>query len=167
MIEINIKKVVKVTRKMRKPTNFAELFENLIHKRLQVEQENLDKKRLCEDDEGKRKKIPQCPDENEIRQEAKAELHTHIDKALKQREARLKLAAYQRDTNRQWALITAAVEQANIHFHGLKGPEAEKMRGRASVTFIRQSLDTIKEPHHHNEGDEITARAKWLQLLCR
>ncbi len=55
------------------------------------------------------------------------------------RKHRLTHAAHTKDTDKQYDLIAAIAEEANIDFHGLQGKEATKMRGRSRITFNKNS----------------------------
>ena len=65
----------------------------------------------------------------------------------------------------QWDLITAAVEQANIEFHGLKGKEAKEMRGRSKVEFMKEETGLTREPQEGEGEEELKARAEWLRAM--
>ena len=66
-----------------------------------------------------------------------------MDEAIGKRKYRLQHAVAIKDTNTQAALVAAAVEEANISFHSLKGKEATKMRGRPSEARTAMKLSTI------------------------
>ena len=74
-------------------------------------------------------------DGNEIRKRNLNELHALMGVQIRKRQHRIKYAQCQRNTTRQWDLVAAAVEQANIDFHNLTKAEATKMRGRSKVAF--------------------------------
>ena len=73
--------------------------------------------------------------ENLIRKSNLNKLHTLMDKHLKERGPSITKAVSQKNTTMQWGLIGAAVEAANLEFHGLTGKEATDMRGRSKTTF--------------------------------
>ena len=61
-------------------------------------------------------------------------LHQEIDKQVARREHRFQDAAMRKDT--QWDLVAAAVEVANIDYHGLAGRDATNMKGRSEITLM-------------------------------
>ena len=69
-----------------------------------------------------------------------------MDKHLTKREYRLRRAVEQRNTTTQWDHIAAAIEDANIEFHGLVGAEAKKMKGRSRTTFQKKMSTPSKRP---------------------
>ena len=76
--------------------------------------------------------------EHAIRKLTIKELHDEMDKQVARRASRFQYAALMRDTTTQWDLVAAAVEEANISYHGLAGRDATKMRGRSKITFKKQ-----------------------------
>ena len=77
----------------------------------------------------KKRKKKESVDENEIRRKELKELHKLIDEQIEKRQHRIALAQAQKDTTRQWDLVAAAVEQANIEYHKLQGTEAKTFKG--------------------------------------
>ena len=69
---------------------------------------------------------PEVIDENKVRKKHLEQLHNHMDQQLHKRRYRLIHVASKNDTTRQWDLIAAAMEQANIDHHQLTGREANK-----------------------------------------
>ena len=65
-------------------------------------------------------------DENAIRKLTIKELHDEMDKQVARRASRFQYAAPMRDTTTQWDLVAAAVEEANISYHGLIGKDFTK-----------------------------------------
>ena len=65
-----------------------------------------------------------------IRKISREEFHKEIDDQLERREHRLKHAVKIKDTNMQWDIVAAAVEEAVIKIFKLEGEDAETMRGR-------------------------------------
>ena len=61
-----------------------------------------------------------------------------MDLAIEKRKHRLRYAVKLKDTNMQWDLIAAGVEEGVIEFFQLKGKEATKMRGRSKITFTKR-----------------------------
>ena len=64
--------------------------------------------------------------------------------AIEKRKYRLDYAARTRDTDRQWDLVAAAVEEGVIEFFQLKGSDATKMRGRSKIAFTKKSKRLLK-----------------------
>ena len=58
-----------------------------------------------------------------------------MDQRTDNRKYRLEYVANGKDTDRQWSLINAAIEEANIKFHNLESTQATKMRGRSKATY--------------------------------
>ena len=86
-----------------------------------------------------------------------------MDDQIEKREWRFKEAALQQNTTRQWQLIAAAVEEANIIFHKLTGREATKMRGRSKVTFRSKTKDALKGMERSEDHENEVEYAKWMQ----
>ena len=160
-IKINIKKIRKQTKRLRKPTNFAELFEDKVQRKVSEAKE---KAESGQNDDGANEKGKDA-NENEVRREMLQELRKLMDAAIERGKARLHLAAHDRNTGLQWDLITAAVEQANIEFHGLKGKEAKKMRGRSKVEFMKEETGLTRELQEGEGEEELKTRAEWLRAM--
>ena len=62
----------------------------------------------------------------------------------------------------QWGLVAAAVEQANIEYHELKGREAKKMKGRSKITFNNFTKNILQGIDERDDNDELATRADWL-----
>ena len=58
-----------------------------------------------------------------------------MDVQIQKRQYRLTQAHETGDTTIQWDLIAAAMEEASIDRHQLKGREATTMRGRPTIVF--------------------------------
>ena len=58
-----------------------------------------------------------------------------MDIQVGKRRWRFEDVALHKDTTRQWDLVAAAVEEANVIYNGLTGKEATSMRGRSKITF--------------------------------
>ena len=67
-----------------------------------------------------------------------------MDLAIEKRKHRLRYAVKLKDTNMQWDLITAGVEERVIEFFQLKGKEATKMRGRSKITFAEKTKKAVE-----------------------
>ena len=65
-----------------------------------------------------------------------------------------------RNTTTQWDLIAAAVEDANIEFHGLTGKEAMEMKGRSRITFQKKEIDTLQIAENQLDNEDIVNKAK-------
>ena len=89
-----------------------------------------------------------------------------MDEQIKKRQHRIKLAQNQRNTTRQWDLVAAAVEQANIEFHKLDGAEAKKMRGRSKIVFKDRTKDSLQGAEAEGENAELISKAKWLRHIA-
>ena len=131
-IAIATSKLVKDINQLIKPTNFAALFQDKVDEDIARKQEEAESQAETKGEE------PKPVDSNAIRKTHLARLHDLIDKHLEKREYRLLQAKAKKDTDRQWQLIAAAVEDANIEFHLLEGKDAKKMRGRSKVTFQKK-----------------------------
>ena len=66
-----------------------------------------------------------------------------MDQQILKRAYRLKHAQATENTEQQWDLIAAAVEQAVIDFYQLKDAQAKKMRGRSKVTFQKKTTKIL------------------------
>ena len=104
-------------------------------------------------------------DENTIRKSMLGELHDEIDTELEKRQHRLRYAEAQRDIDRQWDLVAAAVEEANIVWHNLTGDEAKRMRGRSKVTFMQDTANVLKQHDKIELSDEKVLRVQALNRL--
>ena len=136
LIEVSVKRMQRTTNQLIKPTNFAEMFEAKVQKEIAEAEVNLQQQRKDEvQHSGEKRKKQKGVDESEIRKRNLNELHALMDVQIRKRQHRIKYAQYQRNTTRQWDLVAAAVEQANIDFHNLTKAEATKMRGRSKVAF--------------------------------
>ena len=110
-----------------KPTNFAELFEEKVQKEVAEAEVKLQQSQKANSqNEGEAKVKTKGVDENHIRKRNQDELHALMDEQIKKRQHRIKLAQNQRNTTRQWDLVAAAVEQANIDFHKLERGGSEE-----------------------------------------
>ena len=89
-----------------------------------------------------------------------------MDEQIKKRQYRITLAPHQRDTTRQWDLVAAAVEQANIEFHKLEGAEAKKMRGRSEVAFKQVEKSALEGAEKEAEHAEGITRLEMLRSLA-
>ena len=110
-----------------------------------------------------RKKERKRKDENEIKKLHLQKLHRLMDEQIKNRRNRLYHAALTRDTTMQWGRLAAAVEQANIDDHELKGREAKKMKGRSKVTFKNATKNILQGIDERDGNDELATRADWLR----
>ena len=69
----------------------------------------------------------------------------------------------QRNTTVQWDLIAAAVEEANIEYHELKGAEAKQMRGRSGITFQKKQANILHDGNSNQDTGMLASQAKWLK----
>ena len=92
-----------------------------------------------------------------------AELHARMDEQIENRRHRFAEAQQNEDTDRQWQLVAAAVEQANIIFHKLQGAAAKAVTGRSKVTFAKVDGDALQgiEKRHGMEFEVV--KADWLR----
>ena len=166
-IEIDAKRMQRKTNQLTKPTNFAELFEEKVQREIAEAEVNLQHQQEGEaHSDGKRKEKPKGVDENQIRRKNQRELHALMDEQIKKRQHRIKLAQSQRNTTRQWDLVAAAVEQANIEFHKLDGAEAKKMRGRSKVAFKQDDKSALEGAEKEAEHAEDITRLELLRSLA-
>ena len=93
--------------------------------------------------------------ENDIRKRNLDKLQHMMYEQVDKRIHRLRLAQKQRDTTRQWHLIAAAAEQANIEFHELDGAQATKMRGRSKVLYKKKKTTKRSEAWSNNQERKI------------
>ena len=81
------------------------------------------------------------------------DLEDIMDEEVKHRMRRMKVADRAKDTDRLWALISAAAEAACIKCFRLEGIIAKDMRGRGKVR-----IETVREEPHeipeHMQGNE-------------
>ena len=117
-------------------------------------------------DKDEAEKLLKTVDEGKIRKALLEELHGEMDKQIAKRQYRLKQADVQRDTDRQWDLIAAAVEQANIDWHGLTGDDAKRMRCRSRVTFIQDTANVLKKYDKVDVPDEKLIRVEALSKIA-
>ena len=89
-----------------------------------------------------------------------------MDEQIKKRQHRIKLAQVQRNTTRQWDLVAAPVEQANIVFHKLGGAEAKKMKGRSKVAFKQVEKSALEGAEKEAEHAEDITRLEMLRSLA-
>ena len=164
-VKVKVGKIHRSGNNLIKPTDFSMLLEELI-------QEEIRKAKEVDEDT----KV----DEGKIRKRVIQHFHVELDKELGKREWRLIDANLRQDTDAQWILITAAVEQAAISFLKLIDKEATKMRGRSKITFAKidkhllegaekeateEELSHIKL--HANAADMHTAQGNRLLNVCR
>ena len=81
--------------------------------------------------------------------------------SIERRQNRLKLAQAEKNTTRQWHLIAAAVEEANIEYHNLRDKQAAKMKGRSKITFKTATQYAFQGAGKHAEEEDVTR----LQML--
>ena len=143
-IRVATSKLRTVTNQLRKPTNFATLFQNKLDQDIAAKQEEADKKAKEKDQE------PKKVDTYDIRKEHLRKLHTLIDKHLENRKYRLMVASDKKNTTMQWDLIAAAVEEAIIEHLGFTGKEAKEMRGRSKVTFQKVEKKQPRDRRHQS-----------------
>ena len=82
-------------------------------------------------------------------------------KQVDNRHSRFLLAELTKDTTSQWDLIAAAVEEANIRYHGLVGKKIAKMRGRPMVTFKKMSRNILQGIEYGEDTAEQIKRIDW------
>ena len=70
------------------------------------------------------------------------------------------------DTTRQWDLIAAAVEEANIEHHQLVGREAKQMKGRSKIVFKNKTKDCLEGIEAEDENAELVSKAKWTRHIA-
>jgi len=155
LMNINIRKVYRTTKQIEMPTNFAELFEEKLKKDIE-EARTLHEEKQHEEG-GKRKAF----NENDVREASKKKLQHLMKTSIERRHARLRLAQEDKDTTRQWQLIAAAVEEANIEYHHLRNEQATKMRGRSKVTFKTTTRYAFKGAEAQADEEQVTR----LQML--
>ena len=148
------------TNQLRRPTNYATLFQEKMDKDVKAKQEMMDAEAKANGE--KAKKV----DENLIRKSNLDKLHALMDKHLKEREPRIKRAVSQKNTTMQWDLIVAAVEAANIEFHGLTGKESTTMRGRSKITFRKKQNDILHRNDANGDNDDFDNKVKWLKKIA-
>ena len=81
-----------------------------------------------------------------------------MDKQIDNRHSRILHAELTKDTTTQWDLIAAAVEEANIRYHGLVGKESSKMRRRSKITFKKQIRNVPEGIEYAEKTAERTPR---------
>ena len=128
-ITIEVPKVIQRVRVLNKPDDYSILIEDKIDKAIDE-----DKNKTKDDDTHKHQP-------EQIRRQHIEDFHKCLDAAIEQRISRIKEAQAQGDTDRQWMLITAAVEQAAIEYLDLQGKDATRMRGRSRVSFRKQDRE--------------------------
>ena len=153
-------KLKSVTNQLRRPTNFATLFQEKVDNEIKAKQDAMDAEAREKNEE------PKKADENAIRKSNLDRLHGLMDKHIKSREFRLKKAVCLRDTTTQWDLIAAAAEEANIEFHGLSGKDAAKMKGRSKITFQKKEIDILQDTTNQRDNDDLQNQVKWLKKMA-
>ena len=73
------------------------------------------------------------------------QLHLHMDAAIEERIQRIELSQLQKDTDRQWDLIAAVVEEAIIKDLNLEGRQATRMHGRSKVSYRDEDETSYEE----------------------
>ena len=159
-IKVASAKLKSVTNQLRRPTNFATLFQEKVDKEIKAKQETMDAEAKEKHEE------PKKADDNAIRKNNLEQLHALMDKHINNREFRLKKAVCLRDTTTQWDLIAAAAEDANIEFHGLTGKDAAKMKGRSKITFQKKENDTLQATANQLDNDVLQNQVKWLKKMA-
>ena len=100
---------------------------------------------------------------NAIRKTACGKLHAEMDKHIDNRHSRFLHAELTKDTTTQWDLIAAAVEEANVRYHGLVGKESSKMRGRSKTSSKKQSGNVLEGIEYAEDTAEQVKRTNWLR----
>ena len=159
-MRIAVAQLKTVTNQLRRPTNYATLFQEKVDKDVKAKQEEMDAEAEAKGEKSKK------ADENEIRKNNLSKLHGLMDKHIKEREPRIKRAVDQKNTTMQWDLIAAAVEAANIEFHGLTAKEATKMRGRSKITFQKKQCDILHHEDDSRDNDDFDNKLKWLNKVA-
>ena len=98
---------------------------------------------------------------NEVKKKTMQELHDHMGEQIGTKQRRLHQVVETRSTDTLWALITAAVEETNIRFHGLKDVEAAKMRGRFEVILQTPKQETPKQKEGEGDYNKTKEGTKW------
>ena len=137
-IEIITKLLETTSKELKKPTNFAWMFNQKIEKQVEETQAKREEEKAKGNDDFKGEQ------EHSIRKRGLDSLHKAIDTAIGKKKHRLSYAVRQRDTSMQWDLIVAAVEEGVIEFFELKGKEATKMKGRSKITFAKWTKRLLK-----------------------
>ena len=73
-----------------------------------------------------------------IRKQHMEILHGHMDEQISKRRYRLLQAQVAGDTTIQWDLIAAAMEEANIDYHQLKGPRSHQDEREIESCFPKE-----------------------------
>ena len=162
-IEVNTEKIDVVANRLMRPTNYAELFEGKVKMEFTKREQDAAAKEPNEEKSTEENKVIT---EDEVRKELKHELHKLMDEQIEQRQHRLKHVEHSKDTTRIWQLIAAAVENANIAFHGLQGNEAKRMQGRSKITFRERGKDILQGLEEECCDDDLAARADWLRTIA-
>ena len=103
--------------------------------------------------------------DNAIRKTNLQKLHRLMYQQINKRQYRIKHAPSMKKTDQQWDLIAAAVEQAVIGFHELKGVEAKTMRGRSKTTY-RNTTKHVLCGHENEVETEDDTRFKSLSRIA-
>ena len=104
--------------------------------------------------------------EHSIRKRNLEALHHEMDLATEKGKHRLRYAVKIKDTNMQWDLIAAGVEEGVIEFFKLEGKEATKMRGRSKITFAKKTKRLLKGIEESDGNEELASRATWLRTAA-
>jgi hypothetical protein len=104
--------------------------------------------------------------EHSIRHRNIEGLHKTMDQAIDKRKHRLDYAVSRRDTDTQWDLIAAGVEEGVVDFFKLQGKEATKMRGRSKITFDNKTKRLLQGTEEDEANAELVSRATWLRTAA-
>ena len=109
---------------------------------------------------------PDKIDEHQVRKGMVADLQKNMDDQVMKRKHRFDAAAANKDTDRQWNLVAAAFEEANIIYHGLTGKEATKAKGRSNISFKNSKRDALTEKEKLEEEHDLEEKVKWLRNVA-
>jgi len=122
-----------------KPDNLYTLIEDRIDKEVQRATDDA-KAQDQRDDSDTATKV----DQGKIRKAIIDQLHSQMDTAIEERSYRFGTSQLHRDTDRQWDLIAAAVEDAIIKEFNLEGTQATRMRGRSKVAYRDEDREILR-----------------------
>ena len=160
IIEIMTKLLENTSRELKKPTNFASMLNQKIDEEAEEVAVKLEENKAIGNDTYEAEK------EHSIRHINIEGLHQAMDQAIDKRKHRLDYAALQRDTDTQWDLIAAGVEEGVIDFFKLQGKEATKMRGRSKITFDNKTKRLLQGIEDDEANADLVSRATWLRTAA-
>ena len=148
-VELTVQALRKKTRALVKPDNFSILIEERVDKEIQRATDD-----AKHQDQRNGSDTTTKVDQGKIRKAIIVQLHLQMDSAIEDRSNRIETSQLQKDTDRQWDLIAAAVEDAIINDFNLEGAQATRMRGRSKVAYRDEDREILRGIGHQEDKQE-------------